>query len=87
TSVVSYLRQRPGSNVVAAARQVLTHRWWRDEKKKFAIYSSQFVMDEAASGHTTSAPDWQITLTAGSDSSGPAESSETRSVATHVSTP
>jgi hypothetical protein len=42
---------------------------------------------QAASGHTTSAPDWQITLTAGSDSSGPAESSETRSVATHVSTP
>jgi hypothetical protein len=42
---------------------------------------------QAASGHTTSAPDWQITLTAGSDSIGPAESSETRSVATHVSTP
>jgi predicted nucleic acid-binding protein len=51
TSVVSYLRQRPGSNVVAAARQVLTHRWWRDEKKKFAIYSSQFVMDEASAGN------------------------------------
>ncbi|MFM8474399.1 MAG: type II toxin-antitoxin system VapC family toxin [Planctomycetaceae bacterium] len=51
TSVVSYLRQRPSSNVVAAARQVLTHRWWRDEKKKFAIYSSQFVMDEASAGN------------------------------------
>lgn len=36
---------------MAAARQVLTHRWWRDEKKKFAIYSSQFVMDEASAGN------------------------------------
>ena len=37
---------------------------------------------QATSGHTTSAPDWQVTLTARSDSGGPAESLETRSVST-----
>jgi len=42
---------------------------------------------QEASGHTTSTPGWQIKLTADSNSSGPAESSETRSVASHVSTP
>lgn len=27
TSIVSYLRQRPSSQVVMAARQLLTHEW------------------------------------------------------------
>ena len=32
TSIVSYLRQRPSSQVVMAARQLLTHQWWDDER-------------------------------------------------------
>lgn len=28
TSIISYLRQKPGTQVVLAARQLLTHQWW-----------------------------------------------------------
>ena len=37
TSIVSYLRQRPSAQVVAAARQVLTRRWWDDERGEGVI--------------------------------------------------
>lgn len=50
TSIVSYLRQRPSGQVVAAARQLLTHRWWNTERANFQLVSSQYVIDEAADG-------------------------------------
>ena len=31
TSIVSYLRQRSSGQVVTAARQLLTRRWWVGE--------------------------------------------------------
>ena len=50
TSIVSYLRQKPSSQVVAAARQLLTHQWWNDERSKYQLVVSQFVIDEATVG-------------------------------------
>jgi hypothetical protein len=50
TSIVSYLRQRPSSQVVMAARQVLTHRWWNDERANYELVTSQYVLDEASAG-------------------------------------
>jgi len=50
TSIVSYLRQRPSSQVVMAARQVLTHQWWDDERGKYELVTSQYVLDEASAG-------------------------------------
>ena len=50
TSIVSYLRQRPSTQVVAAARQVLTHKWWNDERANYELVTSQYVLDEAADG-------------------------------------
>ena len=50
TSIVSYLRQRPSSQVVMAARQLLTHQWWNDERSKYQLVASQFVIDEATAG-------------------------------------
>lgn len=50
TSIVSYLRQRPSSQVVMAARQLLTHQWWNDERAKYQLVASQFVIDEATAG-------------------------------------
>ena len=50
TSIVSYLQQRPSSQVVMAARQLLTHQWWNDERAKYQLVASQFVIDEATSG-------------------------------------
>jgi predicted nucleic acid-binding protein len=50
TSIVSYLRQRPSPQVVMAARQVLTHQWWNDERFKYELVTSQYVVDEASAG-------------------------------------
>ncbi len=51
TSIVSYLRQRPSTQIVAAARQLLTHRWWDNERKNYELVISQYVIDEAAAGN------------------------------------
>ncbi|MCU0720365.1 MAG: type II toxin-antitoxin system VapC family toxin [Pirellula sp.] len=48
TSIVSYLRQKPSSQVVAAARQLLTHQWWNDHRLKYELVVSQYVIDEAS---------------------------------------
>jgi hypothetical protein len=50
TSIVSYLRQRPSSQVVMAARQLLTHRWWNEERGYYELVTSEFVIDEASAG-------------------------------------
>jgi hypothetical protein len=50
TSIVSYLRQRPSSQVIVAARQLLTHQWWDHERAKFELVTSQFCLDEASDG-------------------------------------
>jgi len=50
TSIVSYLRQRPSPHVVAAARQILTCKWWDDERSNYELVTSQYVLDEASAG-------------------------------------
>ena len=50
TSIVSYLRQRSSGQVVTAARQLLTRRWWESERFNFELVTSQYVIDEASDG-------------------------------------
>jgi len=50
TSVVSYLTSRPSRDLVAAARQQLTHAWWNDHRPKFELVVSELVLQEAAVG-------------------------------------
>lgn len=50
TSIVSYLRQRPSPQIVAAARQLLTRQWWDEERGKYELVTSQYVIDEAGDG-------------------------------------
>ncbi|MCH8831100.1 MAG: type II toxin-antitoxin system VapC family toxin [Planctomycetes bacterium] len=50
TSIVSYLRQRPSSQVVMAARQLLTHQWWDKERGDYELVTSQYVLDEVSAG-------------------------------------
>ena len=38
--------------IVAAARQLLTHRWWDCERKKYDLVISQYVVDEASAGNS-----------------------------------
>lgn len=53
TSIVSYLRQRPSAQVVMAARQLLTHQWWNNERGNYELVTSQYVLDEASGGDPT----------------------------------
>jgi hypothetical protein len=53
TSIVSYLRQTPSSQIVTAARQLLTHRWWNEERNQYQLVISQYVIDEASIGNPT----------------------------------
>jgi len=33
-----------------AARQLLTHQWWDEERRKYELVTSQYVLDEASAG-------------------------------------
>ncbi len=43
--------------MVTAARQLLTHQWWNDERAKYELVVSQFVIDEASAGDPIHAAD------------------------------
>ena len=57
TSIVSYLRQRPSAQIVAAARQLLTQYWWENQRHNYELVTSQYVVDEAALGDPALAAD------------------------------
>ena len=57
TSVISYLRQKPANEVVAAAHQLLTHQWWDTERANYELVVSQYVVDEASAGDPKLAAD------------------------------
>src|SRR3972149_2937905 len=50
TSVISYLAAHPSRDLITAARQQLTHEWWRRRRPHFEVYVSQLVLDEANAG-------------------------------------
>jgi hypothetical protein len=52
TSIVSYLRARRSRDIVIAARQELTRRWWKN-RASYRLFISQLVRDEAALGDPT----------------------------------
>lgn len=50
TSIVSYLAARPSRDLIVAARQQVTHTWWRERRPTFDVYVSQVVLDEIRAG-------------------------------------
>lgn len=50
TRIISYLAARPRRDLIVAARQQLTHTWWRERRAAFDLYVSQVVLDEALAG-------------------------------------
>ena len=55
TSVISYLTARPSRDLIVAAHQQITHEWWEDRRSEYALYVSQFVIQEAANGNAEAA--------------------------------
>jgi predicted nucleic acid-binding protein len=62
TSIVSYLKQRPSGQVIAAARQLLTRQWWDNERTNYELVTSQYVLDEAGRGDPTLATERILAL-------------------------
>ena len=54
TTVVSYLTAPPSRDLVLAAHQQVTRDWW-STRDTFALFVSQFVMDEASAGNAAAA--------------------------------
>ncbi len=50
TTIPSYYTARVSQNLIVAAHQAMTQKWWQQEATKYDIYISQFVIDEAAAG-------------------------------------
>jgi len=50
TSIVSYLASRPSRDLIVAARQQVTHTWWRERRPLFDLCVSQIVLDEIGAG-------------------------------------
>ena len=50
TTIISYLTSRPSRDLVQAAWQQQTRQWWESRRRRFDLFVSQFVLDEAADG-------------------------------------
>jgi predicted nucleic acid-binding protein len=55
TSVVSYLKSRLSTDLVVAAHQELTRRWWSAVAPRFEMLISELVQREASAGDITAA--------------------------------
>ena len=55
TSIVSYLTARPARDLLAAAWQNATSRWWETQRQRFELCTSQLVVDESSSGNAEAA--------------------------------
>lgn len=52
TTVISYLTAQTSRDIVVAAHQQITRDWWENCRKKFSLYGSQLVLQEAGAGDT-----------------------------------
>lgn len=50
TTIPSYYVARPSTNLIQAARQVSTRRWWDTGCSGFELFTSQEVLDEVGRG-------------------------------------
>jgi hypothetical protein len=64
TSILSYLTARPTNDLVAAAHQAQTVRWWETRRRAFALHVSELVLQEARAGDPEAAQR-RLAVTAG----------------------
>jgi len=50
TTVVSYLVSEPSRDLIVAAHQVLTNRWWVVQRPRFECFVSAVVLEEVRQG-------------------------------------
>jgi len=54
TSVVSYYVSKPSRDIIVLAHQQITSEWWPKAVKRFDVYISEVVVEEAAAGNKES---------------------------------
>ena len=54
TSVISYLTSKPSRDLIVAAHQQVTRDWW-SRRKRFELFVSEAVVEEAKRGDKTAA--------------------------------
>ena len=64
TSIVSHATSRPSSDLNIATLQMQARDWWRIERPKFDLITSQLVINEASAGDPGAAAD-RLNLLAG----------------------
>jgi len=52
TTIPSFVVGGISTVLATAAHQVVTRRWWEEEREKYRIFVSQIVVDEIAQGKT-----------------------------------
>ena len=57
TSIVSFASAWPSRDIETAARQQQARDWWKLERPKFDLVTSQLTIDEASAGDATAAAD------------------------------
>jgi predicted nucleic acid-binding protein len=55
TSIISYLTARPSNDIRSSAHQNSTLEWWAKHSSAFDLFVSEYVLTEAAGGHTEAA--------------------------------
>ncbi len=50
TTIIGYLTAWPSRDLLTAANQQVTRDWWKDHRKEFDLYISQFVIEESGAG-------------------------------------
>jgi hypothetical protein len=50
TSIFGYLTGRPSRDLLVAARQQITERWWHDHRQRFELFISPVVKNEVGKG-------------------------------------
>jgi predicted nucleic acid-binding protein len=55
TTVVSYFSARPSRDIIHLAHQEITRRWWQHATRRFDLYISELVIEEASAGDSRAA--------------------------------
>ena len=50
TTVVSYYTSRPSRDIIVIAHQEITREWWPEATKRFDVFISEVVVEEASLG-------------------------------------
>jgi predicted nucleic acid-binding protein len=51
TTIPSYMAGRISSNITIAGRQAITHDFWEDERSKYDLFISDYVIEECEKGN------------------------------------